>query len=201
MLPLLSVAAKAAMVGSVALTSAHHMHNSDLVVKPGDTLSALAHQNHVPGGWRNLFAANRNKIKNPDLIFPAQKLGIPSHVLAATASVVVVDPNSYVVKSNDNLSEIAARFKTPGGWDSIFADNTSLSNPNALNVGMTLALQSERLEAHAQGELERLLVEGRVFSGEFPLFLANHLPMVLVAMQRLGGSPERLGLPGADAFC
>jgi hypothetical protein len=57
---------------------------------------------------------------------------------------------------------------------------------------MTLALQSERLEAHAQGELERLLVEGRAFSGEFPLFLANHLPMVLVAMQRLGGSDERL---------
>ena len=40
--------------------------------------------------------------------------------------------------------------------------------------------------------LDRLLVERRRYSAEFPLFLANHLPMVLVAMQRLGGSDERL---------
>ena len=57
---------------------------------------------------------------------------------------------------------------------------------------MTLALQSERLVAGGERELDRLLAEGRRFSGEFPAFLANHLPMVLVAMQRLGGSDERL---------
>ena len=42
--------------------------------------------------------------------------------------------------------------------------------------------------ASAPGEIEldRLLREGRRYSGEFPAFLANHLPMVLVAMHRLG---------------
>lgn len=58
---------------------------------------------------------------------------------------------------------------------------------------MPLALQSEHRHANGEAELERLLVEGRRFSAEFPVFLANHLPMVLVAMHRLGGSDERLG--------
>jgi hypothetical protein len=40
--------------------------------------------------------------------------------------------------------------------------------------------------------LERLLAECRTFSAEFPDFLANHLPMVLVAMHRLGGSDARM---------
>ena len=43
-----------------------------------------------------------------------------------------------------------------------------------------------------EAELDRLLKEGRRYSGEFPAFLANHLPMVLVAMHRLGASDERL---------
>lgn len=40
--------------------------------------------------------------------------------------------------------------------------------------------------------LEDLLVEVRTFSAEFPLLLANHLPMILVALDRLGASKERL---------
>jgi hypothetical protein len=63
---------------------------------------------------------------------------------------------------------------------------------------MTVALRSEALQTSGEGELERLLVEGRAFSAEFPLFLANHLPMVLVAMQRLGGSDARLAEFFAD---
>ncbi|WP_407660646.1 questin oxidase family protein [Kaistia defluvii] len=40
--------------------------------------------------------------------------------------------------------------------------------------------------------LEDLLVEVRMFSAEFPLLLANHLPMILVALDRLGAPKERL---------
>ena len=59
---------------------------------------------------------------------------------------------------------------------------------------MALALRSERRDAAGgEAELERLLADGRRYSAEFPAFLANHLPMVLVAMHRLGGSDERLG--------
>jgi hypothetical protein len=58
---------------------------------------------------------------------------------------------------------------------------------------MAVALHTEAADSTAsEAALDRLLAEGRAFSAEFPVMLANHLSMVLVAMQRLGGSPERL---------
>ena len=45
------------------------------VVRPGDTLSAIARAKDVPGGWQNLYRINRDTIgKNPGLIFPGQRL-------------------------------------------------------------------------------------------------------------------------------
>jgi hypothetical protein len=57
---------------------------------------------------------------------------------------------------------------------------------------MPVALRTEARLAPEESVLQRLLIESRAFSGEFPYCLANHLPMVLVAMHRLGGSDERL---------
>lgn len=45
--------------------------------------------------------------------------------------------------------------------------------------------------AGARG-LEQLLREARAFSAEFPPFMASHLPMMLVALSRLGASDQRL---------
>lgn len=59
---------------------------------------------------------------------------------------------------------------------------------------MTTALRAKaRDSAGSERQLERLLVQGRQFSTEFPHYLANHLPMVLVALHRMGASDERLG--------
>ena len=44
--------------------------------------------------------------------------------------------------------------------------------------------------------LERAVAWSRQFSAEFPFYLANHLPMVLVALHRMGASDERL-----DDYC
>jgi hypothetical protein len=57
---------------------------------------------------------------------------------------------------------------------------------------MATALRSAPHSMQGEAELQRLLRDGRHFSAEFPLFLANHLPMVLVALHRLGASDERL---------
>ena len=38
----------------------------------------------------------------------------------------------------------------------------------------------------------RLVAEARTFSAEFAPFMANHLPMLLVALDRMGASPKRL---------
>lgn len=44
----------------------------------------------------------------------------------------------------------------------------------------------------ASTHVRRLIAEVGQRSGEFPDYLANHLPMVLEAMMRLGASPDRL---------
>jgi resuscitation-promoting factor RpfA len=45
-------------------------------VQPGDTLSKIAAANHVVGGWRALWAANRQYISDPNLILVGQKLAL-----------------------------------------------------------------------------------------------------------------------------
>jgi nucleoid-associated protein YgaU len=47
------------------------------VVKAGDTLGKIAKQ--YPGmTWQKIFEANKDVIKNPDMIFPGQKFKIPA---------------------------------------------------------------------------------------------------------------------------
>ncbi|MFJ2720824.1 transglycosylase family protein [Streptomyces sp. NPDC087437] len=44
----------------------------------GDTLSGIAEERHVSGGWRQLYAANRTTVgTDPNLIVPGQRLAVP----------------------------------------------------------------------------------------------------------------------------
>ncbi|MBB5928309.1 transglycosylase family protein [Streptomyces echinatus] len=46
----------------------------------GDTLSGIAGDHHVPGGWRALYTGNRATIgADPDLIVPGQRLSLNGH--------------------------------------------------------------------------------------------------------------------------
>ncbi len=48
------------------------------VVKRGDSLSKIAKQMYGDMKlWKKIYEANRDKIKNPDLIHPGQELIIP----------------------------------------------------------------------------------------------------------------------------
>ena len=52
-----------------------------IVVKYGDTLSDIALQVYGDGTepcWRTIYEANKDTIKNPDLIYPGQVLKIPA---------------------------------------------------------------------------------------------------------------------------
>jgi Questin oxidase-like len=49
-----------------------------------------------------------------------------------------------------------------------------------------------RRAASGRRDLEQLLIEAREFSAEFHPFMANHMPMMLVALKRLGATDERL---------
>ena len=47
-------------------------------VKSGDSLSKIAKHLYGDGNkWHRIYEANRDKIKNPDLIHPGQELTIP----------------------------------------------------------------------------------------------------------------------------
>ena len=49
------------------------------VVRRGDTLSAIARAKDIPGGCQNLYRINKKTIgSNPGLIFPGQRLRLPS---------------------------------------------------------------------------------------------------------------------------
>jgi murein DD-endopeptidase MepM/ murein hydrolase activator NlpD len=59
--------------------SAHPTGHGHYTVVPGDTLSGIAEQRHVPGGWPQLYADNRTVVGgDPDLILPGQHLVVPS---------------------------------------------------------------------------------------------------------------------------
>ena len=60
---------------SVADNSVYHRH----VVKSGESLSKIAkHYYGDPMKYKAIFAANTDKLKNPDLIYPDQELVIPN---------------------------------------------------------------------------------------------------------------------------
>jgi hypothetical protein len=53
---------------------AYHGNGTYLVVKPGDTLSAIAARHNVRGGWMALWSINHRHISNPDLIRVGQHI-------------------------------------------------------------------------------------------------------------------------------
>ncbi|MFB7508256.1 LysM peptidoglycan-binding domain-containing protein [Streptomyces broussonetiae] len=47
-------------------------------MQDGDTLSGVAWQAAVPGGWQRLYTTNRNTIgPDPDVIRPGERLILP----------------------------------------------------------------------------------------------------------------------------
>jgi LysM repeat protein len=112
------------------------------VVRPGDTLSAIAGALAVPGGWQALYAANRPRIgANPNVIRPGTVLVLPG----PRASV------RYTVAVGDTLSGIASRLAVPGGWPALYVANRRAigPDPNLLRPGAILV--TPRLAASAPG--------------------------------------------------
>ena len=50
----------------------------DYTIKSGDSLSKIAKEFYGNAGdWKKIFEANKDKIKDPNMIFPGQKIIIP----------------------------------------------------------------------------------------------------------------------------
>jgi len=141
--PPVQPAQPAAMPPASAATPAAPEETTDYTVRPGDTLSGIAHQYRL--SVNDLVALN--KLADPNKVRAGQKLLLPGRVTikpaaakpkakpaakpaaAAPASAAALHGTEYTVVSGDNLSKIAKRC------------GVSLSALRAAN-----ALQSDRLQ-------------------------------------------------------
>ena len=99
-------------------------------VKRGDTLSSIAQQYGLH--WRDIYNANRDKIKDPNLIYPGQVFVIPQKGFAGEIW--------YTVKKGDTLSKIAKKYHT--SWKRIYELNRSrISDPNLIFPGQKLLIK------------------------------------------------------------
>ena len=87
-----------------------------------------------PYQWRKIFEANKDKIKNPNLIYPGQKLLIPPK-------------KSHLVLKGENLWTIAnyeSVYNDPYEWKRIYqANRDKLTNPNRIYPGQKLIIPQD----------------------------------------------------------
>lgn len=74
-----TTAPEPAALPDAAATSGTTVQEQTYVVVSGDSLSKIAKQFYGDAGkWPRIHEANRDQIKNPDLIHPGQRLKIPT---------------------------------------------------------------------------------------------------------------------------
>ena len=106
-------------------------------VQPGDTLSKIAGRLYGNAGkYPAIFEANREVIKDPNLIYPGQILRI------IKPSVTEISSETYTVKTGDTLSKIAKQFyKDARKYSIIFEANRDiLKDPNIIHPGQKLRI-------------------------------------------------------------
>ncbi len=98
-------------------------------VMRGDYLWKIAAKDDIYGdayAWMRIYTANRNQIKDPDLIYPDQVFSIPRQP----------GPNEYWVKRGEHLSKIAGYsqvFGDPFKWQRLYEANKDvISDPNMI---------------------------------------------------------------------
>lgn len=108
-------------------------HAARYVVRDGDTLSSIAAEFGVRGGWSALYAANRHAIgPDPNVIHAGTVLVLPGQMA----------PTHYTVQAGDTLSSIAAELGVRGGWPALYAANGHAigPDPNVIQAGTVLTV-------------------------------------------------------------
>lgn len=104
-------------------------------VMKGDHLWGIASKPETyedPYMWPRIYRANREKISDPDLIYPKQMLMVP----------IAVGENQYLVTSGDFLSKIAsAVYNDPTMWHKIYKANAAqIVEPNLVFPAQVLEI-------------------------------------------------------------
>lgn len=113
----------------------------EYTIVSGDTLSGIAARYKTT--WQILYAQNRDRIANPDRIYPGQKLRVPSNVNppAPTPAPAAAIERVHVVVNGENLSVIAAKYKL-SSWRTLYDMNRALigDNPSLIKPGQRLRI-------------------------------------------------------------
>ncbi len=106
-------------------------------VQRGDYLWKIAKNPDIygdPYAWIRIYTANRDQIKNPDLIYPNQVFRIPR----------MAGPNEYWVQRGDYLYKIAGLpnvYGNPFQWQRLYEANKDvISDPNLIYPHMILVV-------------------------------------------------------------
>jgi hypothetical protein len=117
-------------------------------VRSGDTLGSIARSQGIDG-WHGLYMANRDSIKNPNLIFPGQKLTLAQGG-GSTASTDTTQ-QSATSSSHRNSPPAAQASNVPAGgtvWDRLAqcesGGNWSINTGNGFYGGLQFTQSSWR---------------------------------------------------------
>ncbi len=133
-LPLIS----ATTAGAVEVAAAPATYS----VVAGDTLSEIAAQHSLTGGWQQLYEANRNVVgDNPSVIRPGIKLtiGTQAKTAAATKTAAAAKPATAYPNNLDGWIreslDVMAKHGIPGSYNGIHRNvmRESSGNPLAIN--------------------------------------------------------------------
>lgn len=117
----------------------------EYIVVPGDNLSAIAARYRK--SWQELWAINRDKVSDPNKIFPGLKLRVWADGSEPNPPAPVAPPvdNSnfryHTVENGENLSVIASRYGLTS-WSLIYEANRDIigSDPNLIRPGQRLRI-------------------------------------------------------------
>jgi LysM repeat protein len=115
---------------------------SDYTVKKGDSLWKIAEQYFGKGQgnrWREIYELNKDKIKDPNLIYPDQVFKMPPKTAPGAAAESSTAPGTtYTVKSGDTLSRIAKDNKCT--VDDLLKFNPEIKDKDKISVDQKIRL-------------------------------------------------------------
>ncbi|MER6570081.1 transglycosylase family protein [Streptomyces sp. NPDC001093] len=171
----------------------------------GDTLSGIADEHHVRGGWRGLYARNRTTIgADPDLILPGQRLSLRGTAAPGTKSPEKKHPSEHRTAPHRTKSTgrtlvppvdapIGTGYRVAGShWSKGYHTGVDFLVPTGTSVK---AAEAGQVVAAGWGGAYGYQVVIRHADGRYTQY--GHLSAISVRIGQNVGTGQRIGRSGA----